>query len=193
MKEQIQDTETRMNDMIESKISALEKRLEMVEKQEKQDPLNLLHDEMEQMERRRNNIVIHGLEEATEGTDGEKVKEVFGITNPEEELNFQVLYRTGQRDPRRPRAMVIRFKEVGQKDRVLTNAAKLRGKEEFKKVYLAADFMKKQRERNKQKEEDLKEEASGRNQGMSGVEKNEWKWVVIGRDERWHLVKKKIE
>ena len=47
MKEQIQDTETRMNDMIESKISALEKRLERVEKQEKQDPLNLRIDAIE--------------------------------------------------------------------------------------------------------------------------------------------------
>ena len=182
MKDQLKDTETRMNNMIESKISALEKRLERVEKE---DPLNLLHDELDQMERRHNNIVIHGLEEAPEGQmDGVKVKKVFCITNPEEELNYQVLYRTGQRDPRRPRALVIRFKEAGQKDRVLINATKLRGEEEFKKVYLAADLTKKQRERSKQKEEDLKEEANGRNQGMTGEEKNEWKWVVVGRDER---------
>jgi hypothetical protein len=85
-----------------------------------------MHEELGQMEARCNNIVIHGLKEGLEGErKHEQVKGFLRATEPGEKVNYQVLYRAGQRCPR-PRTLVVRFNE-----KILGKAKNLRGKVEF--------------------------------------------------------------
>jgi hypothetical protein len=144
------------------------------------DSLASMHEELDQIEVRQNNVVIHGLKETLEDErDHKQVKEFLMATESGEELNFQVLYWAGQRGPKPP-TLVVRFNDAEQKEKILNKVKNLRGKVEFKGVNLAPDLTKKQREINKQKEAELKEEANKCNQQMSEEQKNEGSSAVVG-------------
>jgi hypothetical protein len=104
--------------------------------------------------------------------------------------DFQV-YRTGKSTPDRPRTTVVKFKSAELRDKYLYNAKNLKGKEEYKRVSLALDLTKKQREMGQSKEAALKAEAEKRNLAMTTDQKNEGLWIVVGRGIDRHLVRKR--
>jgi hypothetical protein len=154
------------------------------------DPLKIIHEEWEQMEIRRKNIVVHGLKEATDEQDdagqiGYLLEEISQGLTP-----FQA-YRTGPKNSSRPRAIVIKFETTELRDTYLANAINLKGKEKLKKVILAPNLMKKQREWNKAKEASLKLETERKNIELSEDQKNESPWIVIGRGGSRHVARKR--
>jgi hypothetical protein len=182
--------------LIEDKISRLEERVSELEKkyvglEEKngpvEDPVTLMHQELQQLNIRKNNVVIHGLKEGE--LDHEQANEFMMATEPGESLDFQVLYRAGKRGPR-PRTLIVKFKDEKQKKKVLDNAKNLKNKEEFKGIALAPDLTKKQREMDKQRGTEMGEEADRLNSHMTEDQKKEVKWVVVGRHEKRRLIKK---
>jgi hypothetical protein len=182
--------------LIEDKISSLEERVSEVEKkygglEEKngpvEDPVTLMHQELHQLSIRKNNVVIHGLEEGE--LDHEQANKFMMATEPGESLDFQVLYRAGKRGPR-PRTLIVKFKDEKQKKKVLDGAKNLKNKVEFKGIALAPDLTMKQREMDKQKGTELGEEALRLNSHMTEDQKKEGSWVVVGRHEKRRLIKK---
>ena len=185
---QIQKEITEVKLMVETRMTALEKRVSEVEKKGPvEDPLTLMHQELQQLNIRKNNVVIHGLKEGEH--DHEQANEFMMATEPGESLDFQVLYRAGKRGPR-PRTLIVKFKDEKQKNKVLDNAKNLKNKEEFKGIALAPDLTKKQREMDKQRGTELGEEADRLNSQMTEDQKKEGSWVVVGRYEKRRLIKK---
>jgi hypothetical protein len=188
--------------LIEAKLSSLEERVSEVEKkvvgletkgsgEETQgDMMEAVLEEFQQIEIRRKNIAVFGMEEEEESgvTDETKCKKLLEEIG--ETADFQS-YRTGPRVPERKRTIIMKFRTEAQKEKVLEKAKNLKGKEQYKKITLARDQTKQQRQLNKKKEAALKTEAEKRNAVLTEEEKNEGKWVVWGRGEGRHLVRKR--
>jgi hypothetical protein len=149
-----------------------------------------VYEELHQMEVRRKNTSVFGMKDKKETGETDeagcrKLLEEIGAT-----ADFQS-YRTGPKIQGRQQTIIMKFTTVEQKDRVLDKAKNLKGKE-YKKITLAKDQTKQQRELSKKKEADLKAEVEKRNAEQTVQEKNEWKWGMWGRGEGRHLVRKKI-
>ena len=189
---------TEVKEMVKTGVEALEVRVSEVERKVErletkgpngpvEDPVSLMHQELQQLNIRKNNVVIHGLKEGEH--DHEQANEFMMATEPGESLDFQVLYRAGKRGLR-PRTLVVKFKEEKQKKKVLDNAKNLKNKAEFKGIALAPDLTKKQREMDKQRGTEMGEEADRLNSHMTEDQKKEGSWVVVGRHEKRRLIKK---
>jgi hypothetical protein len=185
--------------LFEDKIQGLEDRVSELEKkcvglEEKngpvEDPVTLMHEEMQQVERRRANLVIHGLKEGQGEEDGNQIADLLEKVVEGGAPDFQA-YRTGKSTQDRPRTTVVKFKSAELRDKYLYNAKNLKGKEEYKRVSLALDLTKKQREMGQSKEAALKAEAEKRNLAMTTDEKNEGLWIVVGRGIDRYLVRKR--
>jgi hypothetical protein len=191
---------TEVKELVKSGVEALEVRVAEVERKVERletkgpngpvdpvDPVALMHQELHQLSIRKNNVVIHGLEEGE--LDHEQANKFMMATEPGEALDFQVLYRAGIRGPR-PRTLIVKFKDEKQKKKVLDGAKNLKNKVEFKGIALAPDLTMKQREMDKQKGTELGEEALRLNSHMTEDQKKEGSWVVVGRHEKRRLIKK---
>jgi hypothetical protein len=194
---------TEVKELVKSGVEALEVRVAEVERKVESletkgpdgpvdpvdpvDPVALMHQELHQLSIRKNNVVIHGLEEGE--LDHEQANKFMMATEPGEALDFQVLYRAGKRGPR-PRTLIVKFKDEKQKKKVLDGAKNLKNKVEFKGIALAPDMTMKQREMDKQKGTELGEEALRLNSHMTEDQKKEGSWVVVGRHEKRRLIKK---
>jgi hypothetical protein len=169
-------------------VTDLEKRISELEGSGSvEDPLTQMHQELQQLNIRRNNVVIHGLKEGER--DHEQANEFLMATEPGEMLDFQVLYRAGKRGPK-PRTLIVKFREEKQKEKVLANAKNLKNKVEFKGIALAPDLTKKQREMDKQRGSELGVEAMRLNSHMTEDQKKEGSWLVVERHEKQRLIKK---
>ena len=82
--------------------------------------------------------------------------------------------------PDKVRPLIISFDTPQMRDKVILNAKKLSGKDKFKKVYLAPDLTKRQREDDAAKEAELKAEANAKNEDLSDEEKNSFEYRVVG-------------
>jgi hypothetical protein len=189
---------TEVKELVKTGVEALEVRVSEVERKVErletkgpngpvEDPVALMHQELHQLSIRKNNVVIHGLEEGE--LDHEQANSFMMATEPGEPLDFQVLYRAGKRGPR-PRTLIVKFKDEKQKKKVLDGAKNLKNKGEFKGIALAPDLTMKQREMDKQKGIELGEEAGRLNSHMTEDQKKEGSWVVVGRHEKRRLIKK---
>jgi hypothetical protein len=90
-----------------------------------------MHEEMQQVERRRGNLVIHGLQEAAEGQDdGDLVGDLLEQVVPGGTPDFQV-YRTGKGAQDRPRTTVVKLKSAELRDKYLNSAKNIKGKDEY--------------------------------------------------------------
>jgi hypothetical protein len=184
----IQKEITAVKLMVETRVTDLEKRVTELEGSGTvEDPLAQMHQELQQLNIRRNNVVIHGLKEGER--DHEQANEFLMATEPGEMLDFQFLYQAGKRGPR-PRTLIVKFKEKKQKEKVLANAKNLKNKVEFKGIALAPDLTKKQREMDKQRGSELGVEAIRLNSHMTEDQKKDGSWVVVGRHEKRCLMKK---
>jgi hypothetical protein len=101
------------------------------------DPLEIMHEEWEQMERRLKNIVVHGLKEATEEQDDAgQIRDLLEVVSQGLSPDFQA-YKTGPKNSSRPRVTVVKFGTTELSDTYLANSINLKGKEKFEKVILS--------------------------------------------------------
>jgi hypothetical protein len=186
------DLEKRVADLeagpVESQ--ALEERIKGLE-EAKGNTMGAVYEELYQMEAREKNIAIFGLEEEGEPGETDEVRGGNLLKEIGAEAEFQC-YRTGPKVAGRKRAVIMKFKTVEQKRKVLASAKNLKGKEEYRGITLSPDFTKQQRELSKKREAALKIEVEKRNETLSERQKNEeGMWMIWGRNEGRHLVKRK--
>jgi hypothetical protein len=212
--EQLKKEVVDLRKMVEAKVSDLEARVEALEggdrdtmtivqgaafetrlaelegKEDQGVMMEAVLEEFQQMESRKKSIAVFGMKEEeesgeTDETACKKLLEEIGET-----ADFQS-YRTGPRVQERQRTVIMKFQTEAQKEKVLEKARNLKGKTQYKKITLAPDQTKQQRQLNKKKEAALKTEAEKRNAALTEEEKNEGKWGVWGRGEGRHLVRKR--
>ena len=184
MKQQIIESEAK----VQVKIVGMENKLTELEG----NMMSAVHEELHQMEIRKKSTAVFGMKEEeetgeTDETVCRKLLEEIGAT-----ADFQS-YRTGPKVPGRQQTIIMKFLTVAQKEKVLDKAKNLKGKEKYKRITLAQDQTKQQRELSKKKELILKAEAEKRNASLTEQQKKQLgTWVVWGRGEGRRLVRKKI-
>ena len=192
----VDDNSRRINEQekaIEEMKNAMKKMAETMER-EKEARDNMVCDEIQEMEARRRNLVIHGLSEApdTIRINRERMEwdknlcgelfQVMGARVRKEELRF--CRRIGERGGAL-RPIVIGVEEDRDKNHLLIKARMLKGTR-FDNVSIVPDLTKKQR----QQEERLRSEAESRNSRLTEEDKREnLRWIVIGRRGEKRLVK----
>ena len=172
---------------LENKVVRLEKGSEETQGKDLESTASI-YEELQLREAKKRNIIVFGLEE-TEG-----VPDRLAVTQLLNEIDASAdfhLYRAGKSSPTdNKRPIVVKFLSIAQQEKVLHNASKLKGKENYKTVSLSPDFTKRQRELNKQHENTLKDEAAKRNADLSQEQKNDGVWVPGGRRGARRLVKR---
>ena len=152
-----------------------------------------MREEMKEREEKKENIVVYGLGESEE-EDGKKRKEddLKAVYTMVEAIDVDFRgeikgsYRAGAKVPGgRPRPLIVTVEDEETREKILANARRMAGKEEWKRVYVAQDLTWRQREEIRNEEKKLKEKAEKRtkeenDEGKSG------KYVVVGqRGKRW--------
>jgi hypothetical protein len=201
----IQKEITEVKLMVETRMTALEVRVSEVEKkvvgletkgsgEETQgkglESTASIYEELQLRDAKKRNIIVFGLEETEGVPDRSAVTQLLNEIDASADFH---LYRAGKSSPTdNKRPIVVKFLSIAQQEKVLHNASKLKGKENYKTVSLSPDFTKRQRELNKQHENTLKDEASKRNADLSQEQKNDGVWVPGGRRGARRLVKRTL-
>ena len=180
--------------LIEEKCAAVEKRC---------DELNLsvadartyALKEIHKIEAKRNNLVLFGIPEASDSHQGsprdqdlKKVDEVVellaGAKKP-----FELKFRIGKKQDR-PRPILVRMRDLIDKDSLLSKAHTLSQHPQWKKTFIQPDLTRNQREQVQRMESELTITAATRNAELKNGEG--WKWAIRGRGMDRHLAKVKV-
>ena len=191
------ETNTRSLDGHEKEIEDMKQAMkQMAEKmeREKEERDGMVCEEIQEMEARRRNLVIHGLQEAPEAirVNRERMEwdknlcgelfQVMGARVKKEELRF--CRRIGERG-NMPRPVVIGVEEDREKAHLLKMARELKGTK-YENVSIVPDLTRKQR----QQEARLREEAESRNGRLTEEDRrNNLKWIVVGMRGEKRLIK----
>ena len=156
--------------------------------------------EMNERERRRGNIIIHGLAEpaatikdgkAREEADLVKCQELVDLIEVDIQVKNVVQFnkRLGEKKAE-PRPLLLGFKDPGAKDLILANTRKLsKADEPWDKVNVVQDLTKMQRE----DDEKLRKEAEMKNNDMDEEEAKNWMFRVVGQRGQRRLVRARRE
>ena len=168
----------------------------------KDDASDAVLTELEEREKRKANIIVHGIEESgAEVTDGRirKSADLVKLQSLADSLNLEIQLSTSLRYSKRlgeksdtstkPRPLMLSFKNVNDKTSLLENSAKLKELEEWKSVSLVQDLTKKQR----QHEQSLRAKCDAKNEERSEEEAKNWEWKVVGRRGERRVVKRDLE
>ncbi|KAK3877486.1 hypothetical protein Pcinc_017812 [Petrolisthes cinctipes] len=145
-------------------------------------PVHPVIKEKEERDRRKNNLVIHNIEEPNNMNEKELYDhdlaicmDIFGneIGEPIEEGDIVSITRLGKKEEEgenqnpRPRCLLIKMKEPEKKWSILKNAKKMKTtrKNEYKRVFIQPDLTKSERAKDKESREKLREK---REQGEEG-------------------------
>ena len=160
-------------------------------------------EEMRERESRRNNLVVHNLPEpGAELIDGkeriakdiEKTQELLNLLEINLDVKDQTRFikRLGQRneDSTPPRPLLIGFKNFDSCTSILDQSPKLAEMDEpWSAVNVIRDLTKTQRKEEKK----LRDDADARNAELSEQDKENWKWMVVGRRGERRIVKVALE
>ena len=128
-------------------VSGMEKAKEVVKTEVKND--------LKEREERSGNIVIYGLpelkekeEEKRNEEDKKSMEELLRKIEVETSGPFEVKFRAGKKNDEneKPRPLIVRFEKDEMRERIMNNARKLSKKEGWKKVFIAPDLTREQRE-----------------------------------------------
>uniref|UniRef100_A0A6B0VA22 Tick transposon n=1 Tax=Ixodes ricinus TaxID=34613 RepID=A0A6B0VA22_IXORI len=134
-------------EVIESRLNALTATSEKVEQCDKnvrqlQDIVAALTEKVDDLENRgrRNNIIIHGIEESqdenTESLKGLVLTEIFENKLGLKVTSVERIHRIGRADGRRPRPVILRLYDFNEKLNLLRNSRRLKGT----RIFLSEDF-----------------------------------------------------
>lgn len=119
--------------------------------------------EMLEREKRRNNIIIRGINESMEGDEKAEVDRILQVLVEEVSIKYEIVGRVGRLEKEggvgRCRPLRIRIEELDQKRRLLSRGKNLKEAKDdmLKKVYVAPDLTRLQQEEDKKLRDKLKE------------------------------------
>ena len=160
-----------------------------------------MRSELKEKEERADNIVIYGLRESDKvdgkermKDDGDKVREMCAEIEAEmEDEEIEVKFRAGKkREDGKARPLIVKIRDVENREKILANARKLARKDEWKRVFLAPDLTARQREEEKKKEDERKKEAEEKTRKVV-AEGKMGKFIVVGQRDRRRIVWKEEE
>ena len=192
---EVSDLKTEVCDLrtsIDTRISAIESDLAETKKACASN-LETILKEMNEVDEKRQNILVFGLSEPTTGGRNsprdQDVGRVDGILEKilGRKIAFDVKFRIGARNEEKIRPIVVKLKNLQDKEEILAGSSALKDNEEWKDVYIKQDLTKSQRALGKKHEEELKKEAEQRNALLKNGE--EWTWGIRGRGLLRHLIK----
>jgi membrane-associated HD superfamily phosphohydrolase len=167
-------------------------RVRMTLENERGERNDMLCEELRDRELRRNNIVIHGLQEPNESFNRARIEQdkiecgnllaAMGIKMRQEDLRFW--RRVGERG-QESRPIIIGLRTEEEKRIILERARLLRGTR-YDNVAIVPDMTKMQR----RAEDKLTREAEDRNEQLTAEDRNRnLKWLVVGRRGEKRLIK----
>ena len=158
--------------------------------------------EMNERERRRRNVVVHGLAEPAATVKDGKAREEADLVKFQElvdliEVNIQVkdvrqfTKRLGEKKAgQEPRPLLLGFKDQAMKENILANTRKLaEAVDPWNKVNVVQDLTKMQRD----EAEKLRKEAEKKNSDMDEEEAKNWVFRVVGQRGQQRLVRARRE
>ena len=211
IKKEIQHLQVKQAEMREDieinkeEIAATKRRMDKVERKvEDLDPAKIIEQsrdgmlrELRERETRKDNLVIHQVEEPTMGTGQERkehdMKKVLRIMDfiqcPLTSEGIKFIFRAGERREDRPgpRPIIICLKDSSMRKSILENTRKL-ASSHYERISITPDLTPLQR-----KEEDgLRKEAESRNNAMDKEERLNFEWVLVGMKGQRILIKRRV-
>ena len=159
----------------------------------KEEVIGEMRGEMNQQEEKKENIVVYGLKESNDADgkkrkeeDEDKVKKMAAEIGVNFNGQIKASYRAGGKpEGDRPRPLIVTVEDDETREGILTNARRLSGNEEWKKVFVAHDLTWRQRDEMRKEEKKLKDEAEKKTKEAND-DGREGKFVVVGpRGRRW--------
>ena len=197
-------------DAVNEKVKVLEQKcikanddIAKVESGVQENASESVFNEMRERETRCCNVIIHGLKEPdltindkdTRITEDMQIiqnlcNEIEVVLQAEDDVKFARRLGVKPSNEDDPRPLLMSLKSSDVRNKVLSNAKKLANKSaEWKKVSIAADLTKRQRE----EEKNMREDAKNRNAKRTTNEEKNWEWKVVGRRGDRRLVKVKLQ
>ena len=192
-------------DSNKEEIAATKRRVDKVERKvDRLDPAKIIQQSRDEMlreirerESRKDNLIIHQVEEPTVGRGVERkehdlneVIEIMEFLNcPVKKEDIKFIFRAGERREDRPgpRPIILSMKNSGARNTILENTRKL-ASSRFERISITPDLTPLQR-----KEEDgLRKEAETRNNAMDQEERLNYQWVLVGMKGQRSLIKRRI-
>ena len=158
------------------------------------DCKNEIFVELQERERRKNNIIIHNLPEpAPEIRDGNERKEadkenvILLLSTLDENFDYEndvkYMFRIGEKSDR-DRPVTISFKKNDRKDDFISKSHKL-ADSNYSQISISTDLTKRQRKEQK----DLETEAAKKNESLSREDFLKFEWIVVGPRGNKRIVK----
>ena len=200
---------------ISTKVTKLETELQAIkaEVQSNKEKLNSsitmdsLSQELDDISKRKKNIIIFGLPESDQTTRQERqAQDISEVTKLFEDINPQLVpslpqgqakwkiwNRVGARRDGKPRPLLVELDSEADKHHLLTSLSHLKNKPRWRGISITADRTKNQRDHDAKVYQDLKAVRDAKNVSMSEEEKNDFIHVILGRpgDYRVKKVKKR--
>ena len=158
--------------------------------------------ELDDIRKRKRNLIIYGLKESVQHPledrkeeDHNQVRRLMhcfaSIPGMALANQFKLGNRLGARRDDRPRPLLVEMHNEDIKDEVIANLKILKGKAEWNNVFVSMDRTQNQRENDKRVRLELNEKRLEKNQELTPEEKNDFEFVVLGRPGQYRLRKVK--
>ena len=152
--------------------------------------------EINEIEVKRCNLVFFGIPEASDSNQGSPRDQDVKVVDQVIELlagakkAFELRFRIGKKQDDKPRPILIRMRDFGDKECILSKAHTLSQHPQWKKIFIQPDLTRNQREQVQRMESELSNTAAARNAELKNGEG--WKWGIRGRGTDRHLAKVKV-
>ena len=147
--------------------------------------------ELDEIQKKKNNLCIYGLKESECLLVKERVMEETSLVSKllkETQLNylspvplFKIWNRAGPKIANKTRPLIVEIPDEEARKHILANLNRLRDKPEWQSVSIAMDRTRMQRENDKKVYNELKAKKDKANQEMSEEEKNGFQYVILGQ------------
>ena len=150
--------------------------------------------ELNEIEGKRHNLVFFGIPESVGSKEGSaRDHDVKAIDTIVELLTtgkkpFELKFHIGKKQEK-PRPILIRMRNMKDKEDILSKAHTLKEHPEWKKVFIKPDLTRNQRDFIQKLDEELASVAESRNAELKNGE--DWKWAIRGQGAERHLAKVK--
>ena len=161
----------------------------------KDDTSDAVFSELNEREKRKRNLIVHGVQEAGNEVKDGKLQRSHDLQKLEDLANaldvvievstsLKSVKRLGKKSEN-PRPLLLSFNTVKEKESMLDSASKLKDQEDWNSVSLVQDLTKKQR----QQEQSLREKRDKMNAERSEEDEKNWEWKLVGRRGERYMVK----
>ena len=155
--------------------------------------------ELDEIQKRKNNLCIYGLKESECLLVKERVMEETSLVSKllkEIQVNplspvplFKIWNRAGPKIANKPRPLIVEIPSEEARKHILVSLNRLKDKPEWQNVSIVIDRTRMQRENDKKVYNELKAKKDRANQEMSEEEKNGFQYVILGRPGMYNLKK----